>query len=640
METLSVAVKAKDFMTAAFGRMGKSVVAFERNAIRSTKAIGGGFRNLFNAVTSLRTLVLGFFAGKIAQGIGRFITSTADFADSIAKLNERIGLTPELLSEMQFAAERSGIEFTVLTTGFQRAIRRMDEFRTTGKGIAAGALKELGGGLAEAVQRGEDFETLLPLLSDRFQALGADATRVRVAMALFDTEGVKLVQLLRQGSEGVEELRRQAREFGITLDQDAVSSAAAFNDALSNFKASIRGVKQTLVVELLPLLTKELEKFANFIKNNRQEIVKFFLDSSVSILELSESLVEFAASSRTAFNTWRVAKLWFNVVTLDGDEALDIVNRMNKGDETDFSAMREGLRKAKDRIREFREELEKAASAPQPGQMDLSGIRFGSVPDFAKDLDLTPMLSTFDRLSIKAGEFTGKLNDGLRRIGETEPFALLVEKIEDVGEFMVEKFGKSKDESIGFLEAFRQEAAVAIENIGFTIGSRLSDALISVADGTKKAKEAFKDMAKAILADLARIAIQTAITRAFSGIAGGVSGAAKGGVFPGSLQPVSGRLQAGGVASRRGLFELREGGQNEAVVPLPDNRHIPVEIKGGGRGGQMVVIQPTVTFNSNFVDARGQQRMIQDNEDQIAGIVTRRIREDFAFAQNMRNGQA
>lgn len=54
---------------------------------------------------------------------------------------------------------------------------------------------------------------------------------------------------------------------------------------------------------------------------------------------------------------------------------------------------------------------------------------------------------------------------------------------------------------------------------------------------------------------------------------GGVIGLAKGGMMP--------RYADGGVATQP-TYLVGEGKQNEAVVPLPDNRSIPVNLKGGG----------------------------------------------------------
>ena len=51
------------------------------------------------------------------------------------------------------------------------------------------------------------------------------AERVRLAFKLFDSEGVALVNLLRGGSDALEEMRGRARDLGIVLDEALVRDA-------------------------------------------------------------------------------------------------------------------------------------------------------------------------------------------------------------------------------------------------------------------------------------------------------------------------------------------------------------------------------------------------------------------------------
>lgn len=57
---------------------------------------------------------------------------------------------------------------------------------------------------------------------------------------------------------------------------------------------------------------------------------------------------------------------------------------------------------------------------------------------------------------------------------------------------------------------------------------------------------------------------------------------AMGGIFPGSFLPMQ-AFSDGGIVSRPMIGLVGEGGQKEAVVPLPDGRSIPVSMNGGGR---------------------------------------------------------
>lgn len=111
-----------------------------------------------------------------------------------------------------------------------------------------------------------------------------------------------------------------------------------------------------------------------------------------------------------------------------------------------------------------------------------------------------------------------------------------------------------------------------------------------VIDGTMSMKDAFKSMAQSILQSLAQVLAKMLAMKILTGAfgipmaSGGIIPMAKGGVIKG--------YASGGIA-REPTYLVGEAGP-EAVVPLPDGRSIPVDMKGGGTNN--------VTIN---VDASG-----------------------------------
>lgn len=123
---------------------------------------------------------------------------------------------------------------------------------------------------------------------------------------------------------------------------------------------------------------------------------------------------------------------------------------------------------------------------------------------------------------------------------------------------------------------------------------KFTDALI-------EGKFAFADFAKEILKELLKILIRAMITRAVMSFMGGgqiqeidmstlpAPKLAMGGIF-GPDGPVESYAR-GGIATKPQVAIFGEGDQNEAFVPLPDGRSIPVSMSGG-RGEA-----PNVTVN-------------------------------------------
>ena len=136
------------------------------------------------------------------------------------------------------------------------------------------------------------------------------------------------------------------------------------------------------------------------------------------------------------------------------------------------------------------------------------------------------------------------------------------------------------------LELMEEQKLVAEEQLTFmgelqnTFAKGIEDMFVAFATGAKSAKDAFKDMALFMLKKMAEMAAQQLALRAlgFMGMPvpmaeGGVIGLAKGGVIP--------KYRTGGIATEP-TYLVGEGKMNEAVVPLPDGRSIPVNMKGGG----------------------------------------------------------
>ncbi len=183
---------------------------------------------------------LGVGVAAAAVGITRMVTEVARQNDEIAKLSTRLGASTEALSQYRFVAERSGVTFETFTMGLQRMTRRVAE-AAQGTGEAVKALKELNISAADlARMRPEDqYERI----ADAIHGLSNQSDRVRLAMKLFDSEGVALVQTMTAGAEGIRELREEADALGITLSGDAAAAAEKFNDQLTNMQAATDGLK-------------------------------------------------------------------------------------------------------------------------------------------------------------------------------------------------------------------------------------------------------------------------------------------------------------------------------------------------------------------------------------------------------------
>lgn len=124
------------------------------------------------------------------------------------------------------------------------------------------------------------------------------------------------------------------------------------------------------------------------------------------------------------------------------------------------------------------------------------------------------------------------------------------------------------------------------------------DALL---DGTKSLKQALGDMMKQLLADLAKAYLKAAMLKALQSTGLGFPGARYGGI----MSPSGKSFAGGGIASgpTSGYMATLHG--TEAVVPLGNDRSIPVELKGAGGGNVVNVSVNVAADGQSSVNTQG-----------------------------------
>lgn len=222
-------------------------------------------------------------------GTAVLIKSQINLADELGKTAERLGSTTEELSALRYAAEVTGVESNTLDMALQRMTRRLAE-AAQGAGEAQGAIEQLGLDAEELAQMtpGEAFR----VLADEISKIPDASERVRLAFKFFDSEGVKLVNTLNLGSEGLKEYGDEAERLGLIISQDTAKAAAEFNDNLTRLQGVVAGTGQQLAAELLP----KMIEFTDLLKDpdtqaSIQAIVTGIADIATAAVRATSALV-------------------------------------------------------------------------------------------------------------------------------------------------------------------------------------------------------------------------------------------------------------------------------------------------------------------------------------------------------------
>ena len=233
----------------------KSIRKFRRAATSSFTGIG---RSIGRAVKSVGKWI-GLVGGVAMAATAAAFVKTANAIDKVAKVSKRLGIGVAQLQGLHLAAKLSGIETVTLDMALQRMTRRVAE-AALGMGESQAALEELGLSAKDLAKMTPD--QMLMSVADALQSVPSQADKVRLAFKLFDSEGVSLVQMLGEGSDGLKKFMDRANELGLGLSQKQAAGVEAFNDSLAELGMMLKGSLQQAVVQIAPFLTDLMEKLS------------------------------------------------------------------------------------------------------------------------------------------------------------------------------------------------------------------------------------------------------------------------------------------------------------------------------------------------------------------------------------------
>lgn len=241
-----------------------TVLIDDKDAIQSLKDVDNkgketktGLQAIADKGTKIGAAVIAGTGVAIGALMG-LANSTAETADKWDKLSLRTGIAVESLQEWGYAAGQSGADISVLETGMKKLSDTMVNAQNGSKS-AMEAYEQLGISMEELnTMTPEDaFNKVMYSLAE----MEDGALKNSIGNDLLGKSYVELKPLIASGADGMQQLKDRANELGIVMSADAVTSGVVFGDTLADAKASLDGVKNKIVADLIPQLTAMLNWF-------------------------------------------------------------------------------------------------------------------------------------------------------------------------------------------------------------------------------------------------------------------------------------------------------------------------------------------------------------------------------------------
>lgn len=241
-----------------------------------TDKMSGAVKNISKKLKGLG-VASGAAGAAISASLGAAALTFAKTGDQLDKMRSKTGFSAQSLSELAFAAGQGGASLESVDKALQ-GMARMSVDAGRGLSTATDNLKELG--ISQADFQSASPEKQFEMLTTALSKVSDPTKKAGLAMKVFGRAGRDMLPLLNEGPEGIAALREEANALGITMGEEAASSAAALTDAMGRLQAQLKYVVVQVGAALAPALVKIstfitpiIAKVIEFVKNNKFLII-------------------------------------------------------------------------------------------------------------------------------------------------------------------------------------------------------------------------------------------------------------------------------------------------------------------------------------------------------------------------------
>lgn len=263
-EEITILLRARDKeLKSVIDRNTRLISKFSREASQDTdraaKSVDGNMQKMRGSFSSFgKAAVAGLGVGLITAalaGVSSNVQATVADIAAIGDEAKRSGVSAAAFQEWKFVAQQNRIGLDQMVDGLKELNLRADEFIVTGGGPALEAFERLGYSAGDLSKKLKDPSALMLELIGRMGDLDT-AAQIRVSDEIFGgSAGERFVELVDQGSAGLQRTIDRGRELGAVLDDDVIARAAELDRKFGEIQARITSSFQSLVVNGAEVLT-------------------------------------------------------------------------------------------------------------------------------------------------------------------------------------------------------------------------------------------------------------------------------------------------------------------------------------------------------------------------------------------------
>jgi hypothetical protein len=218
-------------------KSGKQAEKSFDKASKSVKEFGQELPVVGRAMSALATpaAAVGAAIAAVGIGMGASVKKSIDFADNIAKMSARLGVSTEQMSSFAHIADLSGVDIESVATAMGKLGAKLSD-----------GDKEL----AKYKLTATSVDGALYQIADRIKATEDPMLRLKIATDAFGKSGQNMIPMLVQGGDALREMSSHAPVVSAEMGK----LSEKFNDTWTDIGGSLRSVSMDIATIFLPAL--------------------------------------------------------------------------------------------------------------------------------------------------------------------------------------------------------------------------------------------------------------------------------------------------------------------------------------------------------------------------------------------------
>lgn len=212
-------------------------IQIAKDAMAKIQSFKQGLDSVADKLKSLSLVATGF-----AAAAGFLVKGVMDDVAALQTLSDKSGVSTKALQEWKYAAEQAGVSANAVQGDLAKFQKQM-------------------------AWTGRDGEQQLERYADKLAGMSEQK-----AMAYGKAFGLSddTIVLLRQGSQGLAQLKQEANDLGAVIPEDMIKRSEQFRMSVGKLTAAFNAMRTHLAIAMMPALQSVTDTFTKFLVQNRE----------------------------------------------------------------------------------------------------------------------------------------------------------------------------------------------------------------------------------------------------------------------------------------------------------------------------------------------------------------------------------